>query len=365
MKWSWKIGEYKGIGVYIHATFLLLIAWLAISHWLHSKDVGSTLAGIGFVLAIFLCVLLHEFGHALTAGKYNIKTRDITLLPIGGVARLERMPDDPRQEFWVALAGPAVNVAIAAAIFVWLSATGDLQPLDSLGFIGGPFLQRLMVVNIWLVLFNLLPAFPMDGGRILRAFLAMRIDYARATSIAATIGQGMALIFGFLGFFYNPFLIFIALFVWIGAAQESSMAQMQSSFHGIPVSFAMLTDFRTLHPDDSLVRAVELILSGSQQDFPVVRDGLVVGILTRDKLIAGIGQHGQNYPVSAVMEQEFQTAEASEMLQTAFNRLQGCNCRTMPVLRDGRLQGLLTMENIGELMMIQSALVKARAAVSR
>jgi len=211
MKWSWKIGEYKGIGVYIHATFLLIIIWVAYLHWDAGQSLAETINGIIFVLAIFACVVLHEFGHALTAQKYNIKTRDITLLPIGGVARLERMPDDPRQELYVALAGPAVNVVIAAAIFIWLMITSALEPVTSLTVTSGSFLERLMIVNIFLVLFNMLPAFPMDGGRVTRALLAMRMDYARATHIAANLGQGMALLFGFLGFFTNPFLIFIAL----------------------------------------------------------------------------------------------------------------------------------------------------------
>jgi len=290
MKWSWKIGEYKGIGVYIHATFLLIIIWVAYSHWAAGQSLAATITGILFVLAIFACVVLHEFGHALTAQKYNIKTRDITLLPIGGVARLERMPDDPRQELYVALAGPAVNVVIAAAIFIWLMVTSVMEPITSLTLTSGSFLERLMYVNIFLVLFNMLPAFPMDGGRVTRALLAMRMDYARATQIAANLGQGMALLFGFIGFFTNPFLIFIALFVWIGAQQEASMAQVKSAFDGIPVGHAMLTDFYTLNSTDTLGHAVQLILAGSQQDFPVLENSHVVGVLTRNEaILPGIG----------------------------------------------------------------------------
>jgi Zn-dependent protease len=220
MKWSWKIGEFRGIGVYMHATFLILIGFIVLSHWSAGSSVGKTLEGVGFILALFACVVLHEFGHALMAARYGIKTRDITLLPIGGLARLERMPDKPLQELWVALAGPAVNVVIAAALFVLLQFTSAWAPLEQLSVASGPFLQRLMVVNVILVVFNMLPAFPMDGGRVLRALLATRLEYTRATQIAASIGQSMALVFGFLGFFYNPFLMFIALFVWIGAARS-------------------------------------------------------------------------------------------------------------------------------------------------
>ena len=362
MKWSWKIGEVSGIGVYVHATFLILIGWVALNHWMEGRNLAYVIAGVGFILSLFACVVLHELGHALTAKKYGIKTRDITLLPIGGVARLERMPSDPKQELWVALAGPAVNVAIAAALFIVLQLTGGMESFSRLSVTGGSFFQRLLVVNIFLVLFNMLPAFPMDGGRILRALLAMRLDYMRATQIAAGLGQGMAFLFGFIGLFSNPFLVFIALFVWIGAAQESSMVQMRSALGGIPVSRAMLSDFRTLSPNDSLARAVELILAGSQHDFPVTKDGQVVGLLTRGKLLVALAQKGQETLVGNVMERDFQVVTASEMLESALARLQTCQCPMLPVKRDGQLVGLVTTENIGEFIMIQGAMGGARGA---
>ncbi|MCL4244824.1 MAG: site-2 protease family protein, partial [Candidatus Dadabacteria bacterium] len=267
MKWSWKLGEFGGIPVYIHATFLLIIAWVVLIHWTGGETLASIIGGVIFVLALFLCVVLHEYGHALTAKRYGIKTRDITLLPIGGVARLERMPDDPMQELKVALAGPAVNVAIAALLYAWLVLTRGLGPLGDLTLTQGSFAERLMLVNIFLVVFNLIPAFPMDGGRVLRALLALRSDYVRATQTAATIGQGIALLFGFIGLFTNPFLVFIALFVWIGAAQEATMVKVRSALGGVPVEKAMLTDFKTVSPDDPLSRLVELTMSGSQQDY--------------------------------------------------------------------------------------------------
>jgi len=359
MKWSWKIATVANIPIYVHATFLLIIGWVALSHWLRGQSVEATLVGIVFVLSLFACVVLHELGHALMARRYNIRTRDITLLPIGGVARLERMPDEPRQELWVAIAGPAVNVGIAALLFVWLYATGTMQPIEDLGVAEGSFVERLMVVNIFLVLFNLLPAFPMDGGRIVRALLATRLDYTRATQMAATLGQAMALVFGFVGFFSNPFLIFIAFFVWIGAAQEASMVQMRSSLAGIPVDRAMLTHFRTLQSTDTLARAVELVLSGSQHDFPVYEDDRLVGVLTRGDLVKALAQVPQSTPVSEVMQTNFQVVDSLEMLETAFARLKDCACNTLPVMRHGRLIGLLTTENFGEFLMIQSALDSA------
>jgi Zn-dependent protease/predicted transcriptional regulator len=361
MKWSWKVGRFAGIDVYIHATFWLLIGWIAVSHILQGDPALQTLAAIAFILALFACVVLHEFGHALTARRYGIKTRDITLLPIGGLARLERMPEQPIQELWVALAGPAVNVVIAALLFAFLTITNALEPLERLSVTSGSFVERLMAVNISLVLFNLLPAFPMDGGRVVRALLAMRMEYTRATQIAASLGQVMAFVFGFLGLFTNPFLIFIALFVWIGAAQEASMVQMKSALGGIPVSRTMLTDFRTLAPRDPLARVVDLILAGSQHDFPVTENGTLVGILTREKLLAALSQTDRATAVADVMEREFATVDQAEMLEIALAKLDECACQTLAVTQRGQLAGLVTKDNVGEFLMIQAALTKARA----
>jgi Zn-dependent protease/predicted transcriptional regulator len=355
MKWSWKLGRFAGIDVFMHFTFLLLIGWVALSHWIESESLASVVAGVGFILALFGCVVLHEYGHALTARKYGIKTRDITLLPIGGVARLERMPDKPIQELWVALAGPAVNVVIAIVLYSGLLFTSSLVPLADLEVGRGAFIERLLVVNLFLVGFNMIPAFPMDGGRVVRALLAMRMEYTRATQIAASLGQTVAIIFGFVGLFSNPFLLFIAFFVWIGAAQEASMVQMKSALAGIPASRAMLTDFRTLASHDKLSRAVELILAGSQQDFPVVDSGQVVGILTRGSLLTGLTQRGPETPVSEVMQREFEVIDSHDMLEVAFARLQACQCQTVPVIHQERLVGLLTQDNIGEFLMIQAA----------
>lgn len=356
MRWSWRLGEVAGIAVHVHVTFLVLIGWVAMSHWTAERSVAAVLAGSGFTLALFGCVVLHEFGHALTARRYGIRTRDITLLPIGGVARLERMPDIPIQELWVALAGPAVNVVIAGLLFGWLEVTTGLESLGQLGVATGSFVQRLMMVNIFLVAFNLIPAFPMDGGRALRAFLAMRMEYTRATQVAAGLGQGIAVLFGFIGLFTNPFLLFIALFVWIGAGQEASMAQMKSALGGIPISRAMLTDFRTLSARDSLARAVELILAGSQHDFPVVEGDRVEGVLMRSDLLAALASREQAVPVAEVMRRNFYLVDSSEMLETAFARLQAHDCHTLPVTHDGRLVGLVTMDNLGEFISIQAAI---------
>jgi Zn-dependent protease len=329
---------------------------VALMHWRQGQSIAAALAGVIFILAVFFCVVLHEFGHALTARRYGIQTRDITLLPIGGVARLERMPTDPLQELWVALAGPAVNVVIAAVLFVWLKLSASFEPMQMLTLTTGPFLERILAVNLFLVAFNMIPAFPMDGGRVLRAILATRKDYVRATQIAASIGQGIAVFFGIVGLFYNPLLLFIALFVWIGAAQEAGLAQIQSAIGGIPVQQAMLTDFRTLNKNDSLDRAIELTLAGSQKDFPVVDNGRIEGILTQTDLLKALSAQDRRQLVNSAMQRNFVTVESLEMLETAFAKLKDCNCHTIAVTLNTELVGLVTMDNLGEFMRIQSAL---------
>jgi Zn-dependent protease/CBS domain-containing protein len=356
MKWSLKIGRFAGIDVYMHVTFLLLVSWVALLHWKQGQSITAVVAGVAFILTVFLCVVLHEFGHALTARRYGIKTRDIILLPIGGVARLERLPTNPLQELWVALAGPAVNIVIAFGLFLWLNFTASFEPIQKLTVTTGPFVERIMAVNLFLVAFNMIPAFPMDGGRVLRAILATRKEYSRATQIAASIGQGIAVFFGFIGLFYNPFLLFIAFFVWIGAAQEAGMAHMSSAISNTPVQKAMLTDFKYLNKNDNLDRAVELTLAGSQKDFPVVENGRIEGILTQADLLKALSERDRYQTVTSTMQNDFVTVDSLEMLESAFAKLKNCNCHTLPVTLNGDLVGLLTMDNLGEYMRIQAAL---------
>ncbi len=361
MKWSWKIATVAGIPIYIHSTFALILLWIGYESAQAGQGLVATIVSIAFVLVLFGCVVLHELGHALTARRYGIRTRDITLLPIGGLARLERMPDDPRQEFWVALAGPAVNVVIALTLFVFLTLGGSYEPGRAFSITEGPFLWSVMVINVFLVAFNMLPAFPMDGGRVLRALLAMRMDYARATRVAANVGQVMALLFALLGLRYNPFLVFIALFVWIGASQEAGLAQMRSALAGIPVAHAMITEFHALTPEEPLSRAVSLTLATAQKDFPVLENEEVVGVLAQTELFRALAQDGQHIAVRDVMTTDFATADSFEMLEPVLARLQSCACSTIPVLRGGVLVGVVTSENISEFLSIQSAMTPGRA----
>jgi len=361
MKWSWKIGELSGIGIYVHGTFLMLLAWVALSHLMSGHSVAAAMSGLLFVVTLFAIVVLHELGHALMAKRFGIATRDITLLPIGGMARLERMPEDPKQELLVSLAGPAVNVVLGAGLFVILTLMKGATAFTGLTLVGGALLTKLLWVNVALAGFNLLPAFPMDGGRVLRAALATRMDYVHATQIAASVGQAMALLFGFVGLFANPFLLFIAFFVWTGAQQEAAMVQMKAALGGIPISRAMTTDLRTLAPGDTLERAIQHVLGGAQQDFPVADGDRLVGVLTRSELMRALAERGQQALVTDAMYRTFETADPAEMMETVFGRLQTCECHALPVVRDGHLLGMVSLDNVGRFLMVQAALRKARA----
>ena len=356
MKWSWKLIRVAGIDVYIHATFFILIAWIGFSYWQVEGTLAAVVSGIGFILTLFACVVLHELGHALTARRYGIRTRNIILLPIGGVASLERMPDDPKQEIAVALAGPSVNVVIAFGLWLWLSMSKTLIPVDDLSLTGGGFLEKLMVINIILAIFNLLPAFPMDGGRVLRAVLSLRMGRNRATQVAAKIGQGLALWLGLMGLLYNPFLIFIALFVWIGAAAEAGMEQIKSTLSDAAVGTAMLTDFKVLSPDDVLSHAIELTLAGSQKEFPVLENAVMVGVLTQDDLLKGLQAVGKQALVGDLMQTNIQSADVNEPVQKVLQRLQSCHCPLLSVTKAGQLVGIVNLDNIMELIKIQTAL---------
>jgi Zn-dependent protease len=358
MKWAWRIGRFAGINVYMHATFLLIVVWL----WFENQQAGGSfntfLHSLIFLLTVFAIIVLHEFGHALAARRYGIRTRDITLLPIGGVARLERMPDDPKQELVVALAGPAVNVAIVVVLTLILTPAALLGSLREMHLPGGAFLLRLLWVNVWLILFNMIPAFPMDGGRVLRALLAMFTrDYNRATQIAARVGQGLAVLFflggAFLG--WNPFLIFIGLFVWLGAAGEARLVGARAALSGLTIERVMLTHFQTVAPREPLATVVAQILAGFQHDFPVVEAGRVVGLLPREDLIAALKRGSDQTPVGEVMLRNFVTAHPSEPVEAAFARLQSGQCATLPVVHAGRLVGVVTAESVNEFMALSGA----------
>lgn len=360
MKWSWKIARFAGIDVFIHITFLLLPLYFGLTAWQQSGSINAVVEAIVFILAVFACVVFHEFGHALTARRFGIKTRDITLLPIGGIASLESMPEKPVQEILVALAGPAVNVVITLLIALWLNFQGALPGLASLASEDStPFIYQLMYVNVFLALFNLLPAFPMDGGRVLRALLAFGFTRVRATIYAARLGQLFAVAFALYGLYgHAPTLLLIGIFLWFGAATEANMEQMKSMMQMVTTRQAMMTEFHMLSADDTLGRAIELTLSGHQRDFPVTDGSKLMGVLSQRDLLRELLEKN---PQSAVRDASLSLigeADINEPLNLLLDRMQSGNMLMLAVRDNNTTVGLLTLENILELLNFYNA-VKA------
>jgi Zn-dependent protease len=366
MKWSFRLFTFAGTEVRVHVTFFLLLLFVASQSFLSGQGMPAALEATLFISAMFACVVLHEFGHVLAARGYGIRTPDITLLPIGGVARLERMPRKPSQELVVAVSGPLVNVIIAAVIYLGFGINGEFNPgYDFLK--AGHFFEKLMVWNIFMVVFNMIPAFPMDGGRVLRAVLAMFMEYSAATRWAASLGQGISIlvvISMLLTATFHPMLLLIAFFIFMAAGQEAAMVTQQEATRNLRVRDAMLTDFRSLPPEAKLRDGVELLLAGVQQDFPVLdAHGGMQGMLTRHDLISALADNGPEHSVVQVMRRCPESTQPAIELTQALEALNTSDCPAIPVIDplSGELVGLLTAENIGETLMVRAALTKLRS----
>ena len=356
MSWSLNIGSVAGTAIRIHVTFLLLLAWIFGVEYIAGGPQAAW-SSLLFIVLLFLCVLLHEFGHIFTARAFGVRTPDVILLPIGGVSRLERIPEKPSEEFLIAIAGPAVNVVIAAVLVLVGGANLSADHLAALESADVSMIDRLAVVNLFLAVFNLIPAFPMDGGRVLRALLAARLGYVRATEIAATIGQWVAFALGFLGLFGNPILIFIAIFVYLAAAAEAHLVAIRAMSRGVPVTAAMVTQFATLTPDEHVDAAVETLLRTSQGEFPVVDgNGRPLGVLARNDLIRALKERGPHARVADAMTDRFPTVNKSRCLDEAFRLLQEKSVPAIGVVDAAdRLVGLVTSETIGKMLMLHQA----------
>lgn len=360
MKSSLQLGTYAGIRVQVHWTFWLLIVWIVLREFFRGNTVESMLWSSAFILILFLCVVLHEYGHALTARKFGVKTEKITLLPIGGVASLEDMPDDPKQEFLVAIAGPLVNVAIALLLYPLVSletfinqSPEELQ--QSLGTIqAANFLFYLFSANAMLVLFNMLPAFPMDGGRVLRALLSMKMNKVMATRIASGVGQFLAMVFFFIGIFYNPILLLIAVFVFFGAQAESSMVQNVDLLEGYKVKDAMMTDITIVNPDNTLQDMIDILISGAEKNFVVAENKRLRGVLYQKELISSIQNNNRDTEVRDIMSQDYGTVQIDEDLNSIFRKIRQHRRSFFPVLDGEEVAGTIDMENINEFITIRA-----------
>lgn len=355
MNYKLYIGKVSGIKIFIHWTFALLIAWIVYNDLKAGLGANDILWSIAFVLSIFGCVTLHELGHSLTAQRYHIKTKDITLLPIGGVASLESIPEKPKEELLVALAGPLVNVVIALLLlpFVhWPETTDALQGLNKVG--GANFLISLLSVNLTLAVFNMIPAFPMDGGRVLRALLSYKMNRVKATRIAAGIGQALALGFVILGFYGNPFLVFIGIFIFLGAQGESKYAQTRALFTGVTIREVMMKEVPLLEAHITIREAALQLLVGQNKSFVVVKNGQPVGTLSQQEIIKALGEQGENALVENAMDNNLLYLDAGLSLEEGLKQLQVSKKSLALVTAQNALLGAVDVQNITEFLMIKN-----------
>ena len=361
MPWSITVARIAGSEIRIHLTFLILLAWIGIAEYIQGGP-AAALDGVLFIVAVFACVVLHELGHALAARRYGITTPDITLLPIGGLARLSRIPENPAEEIVIAFAGPAVNLLIAAILIVILGARIDPTALASIENAEPGFLARLAAVNIFLLLFNLIPAFPMDGGRVLRAILAFRLGRRRATDIAARIGQGLAFVFGFVGLMSgNAILVFIAIFIYLAASSEAGDVGMRETARRVPVDRAMVRVFEHLGPQATVDDAADALIRTTQHEFPIVDGGgRLRGFLSRNAMIGALKASGPATPVIDVMTRDVPTVKSGQPLEVALRLMQERQVAEIGVLdSEERFIGYVSRENLVEFMMIEDAEAKA------
>jgi len=343
-RWSWKVGELFGVSIRIHITLLALLVWVGASQAIGGSGFGQAVFGVVLVGLVFAAIVLHELGHALIARRYGCSTREILLLPIGGLARMDRMPDRPLQELLVALAGPAVNVGIALVLALVVAASGASFDPGQAATISGALASQLLWINLGLAAFNLLPAFPMDGGRVLRALLAMRLGRARATRIASGVGRVLGVGFVIAGLAYNPMLALIGVFVWFAAQQETATVELRSILSGVTVARAMIRNPVIVGADEPIERVAERMIAGGQYQLPVLDDGRLVGVVTAPDLAATLAAPGPHGAVSSIVRTDIPVVAPGDPLDRAMESLEraGLAC----VVERGELVGLLTIEQL-------------------
>ncbi|MCH7589312.1 MAG: site-2 protease family protein [Chloroflexi bacterium] len=353
-----KLFSFRGIDIRVHITFPLILIWAAIQFGIVGRrGIQGAVFGVVVTLILFAIVLLHELGHSIAAQHYKIAVKEIVLLPIGGVAQLSKIPEQPIKELVIAAAGPLVNFGIAIVLGLLLLffnfdvGLGDLPlTMRSLARAStSSIFAYVFISNILLAVFNLLPAFPLDGGRILRALLATRLSYSRATAIAVSIGQGMAWLLGLWGLLGGGFfMVVVALFILVGASQEGQVIRIRRVFEGLRVEQAYSRSVETLAPDSTLRQAVALTLQSFQSDFPVCEGEKLVGLLTHTKLMEAINRNSPDTFIGLVMDTEIPGVEVRDGLFDVQQQLADLNVDALPVLEDGMFLGLITSRDLNE-----------------
>jgi Zn-dependent protease len=355
-KWALYIGSLLGIKLFIHWSFLIILVWIFLMYFRMGHSISAGLDGVFFIIVLFACVIMHELGHALMAKRFKIITRDITLYPIGGIASLESIPEEPSQELKVTLAGPAVNVVIGISIWIYLKATNqipDPETIRSGNVFTLPFAFSIMYANIVLAVFNLIPAFPMDGGRVLRSLLAMKMDPAKATEIAARLGQFLAIIFVFVGFFYDFWLVFIGMFLFLGASSESRIVEIKNALEGIRVKDVIVTNFTSLTTDSTINEASKRLVSTNEKSFLVTKNDNVEGILNYKDIIEALHNGEGQKTVESYIQKEFRWIGYEDQLSDIFPLIRLGKQTIFPVKGNDKLIGVIYSENIDKWILLK------------
>jgi Zn-dependent protease/predicted transcriptional regulator len=355
MSWSIPLGRLFGIRFRVHLTFLLLLGFIFVTGAAQKGTKGGLTAAL-FICAIFACVVIHELAHSLIARRFGKEVKSIILLPIGGLANMEEIPEKPSQEILMAAVGPLINLVIAAVLYLAVGSwTGvgepNIYPADAREFVAG-----LIGANIILAIFNIIPAFPMDGGRVLRGILAVKLDYVQATSVAVAVGQALAMVFIFVGLLSNWWLALIGFFLYIGAGSEKQHVILRAALRGVAAEDVMVTDFTRIRPDERLAQVIERVYHGCQDDFPVLDDSGLCGVLTRNRLLAAIHENGLEVTVADVMDKDYLRVTAEMPLEKVYKQLLAQQKTAAAVLKNDQLIGIICHDSIGRLLAIRSAL---------
>ncbi|MGC8654169.1 MAG: site-2 protease family protein [Candidatus Kryptoniota bacterium] len=347
MRWSFFVGKIFGIPIRVHYTFLLLLAFIwYVESSMYGPETG--LYSAIFWLLIFVCVLLHELGHSRVAQSYGLTITSIVLLPIGGVSQISDIPKDPMKEVNITIAGPIVNFVIAGVLLAFGKFFNPSAEFGKASLQSGNLVVDLFWANLMLGLFNIIPAYPMDGGRILRGILAMKRNYIEATRLAADVGKLFAIGFIVVGFFINWWLILIGIFIFSGATSEAETTVITSSLEKAPVRDLMVTDFKTVEPDEPITAVVEKALHTYQNDFPIVENGKFVGILTHASVIEALHHHMHEMKVGQIARSHFPRIKPDSNAAEALRKMRLAGVTVAPVEEEGKLLGIITLEKLIE-----------------
>jgi Zn-dependent protease len=358
---SLPLGQISGIRLQIHWTFFIFLAWVVTAEIMQGSKVFEIINVTLFILSVFACIILHELGHALTAKRYGVKTRSITLLPFGGIAGMEKIPEKPSHELMIALAGPAVNLVIAGVLIAVIPLTNQVYSPNLFGiFTSYNFLPSLITANITLALFNLVPAFPMDGGRVLRALLAFRYPRITATRIASFAGQIIAIIFIIAGLFINPFLVLIGIFVFAGAGIEARITETTTALKGLKVKDVMLKKTPILQESETLQQAATRLLEVQEREFIVMRGNRMAGTLSREDILKGFKSKKPDTPLGEIMRKDFIPLHPDMAVEDALKLMEEHHTTVEPVFSKGMLTGIFETENIAEFISIKNSTLKEK-----